>query len=576
MNGNNNEEETPGKGWTNGALPPAFAPHTLDGKLQLYQHHRRWIGLNSSWSRIGNDDTELSKRTSSSSSGISLVETPEEQGQRVRALIAQLCESFYKAGWATGTGGGISIRVKHNDDWRVFVAPSGLQKEDLIGDDIFELDMNRNVVQYPFSNPTLRQSACTPLWYVIYRLRPTATAVLHTHSPNAVYATLLDPTETSSCLRITHLEMLKGVGNHAYDDFLTIPIIDNRPTEDQLADQLAAAVQQYPKTNAVLVRRHGLYVWGDSWEQCKTQAESIDYVLAAAVQMKQMGIDPAVPPKSGTYRDDDDDDDDDDVEPVTKKQKTGFHGVSAADNADDLLANVTPLLPRDGFKALLLDIEGCTSSIAFVKEVLFPYVRQHLLEFLEQRPNADWLPALQQEVQSHGGGDVMTTISDCVTYLMDRDIKSAALKELQGQMWQAGYDEGELQGHVYADMKPMLEWMQGNHIPVYIYSSGSVKAQKLLFGHSTQGDLLPLLAGHFDIPSAGGKKESTSYQTIATQLGLQPSEIVFVSDAEDELVAARQAGIGKAVMSVRPGNVPMTAVGKGFPAIYSLLQLCGA
>jgi methylthioribulose 1-phosphate dehydratase/enolase-phosphatase E1 len=360
--------------------------------------------------------------------------------------------------------------------------------------------------------------------------------------------------------------MLKGVGHHAYDDFLTIPIIDNRPTEDQLADQLAAAVQQYPKTNAVLVRRHGLYVWGDSWEQCKTQAESMDYLLAAAVQMKQMGIDPAVPPPSGTYRD----------EP-RKKQKTGFHGRAAADNAEDLVSNATPLLPRDGFRALLLDIEGCTSSIAFVKEVLFPYVRQHLSPFLEQRQNADpsWWPALQQEVQSHGG-NVLTNIMDCVTYLMDRDIKSAALKELQGQMWQAGYDEGELKGHVYTDMKPMLEWMKMNHIPVYIYSSGSVKAQKLLFGHSTEGDLLPLLAGHFDIPSAGGKKESTSYQKIANQLGLQPSEIVFVSDAEDELVAAHQAGIGKAVMSVRPGNVPMTAVGRGFPAIYSLLQLCGA
>jgi hypothetical protein len=138
---NCDNEETPGKGWTNGALPPSFAPHTIDGKLQLYQKHRRWIGLNSSWSRIGNDDTELSKRTSSSSSGTSLVETPKEQGQRVRALIAQLCESFYQAGWATGTGGGISIRVKQGDTWRVFVAPSGLQKEDLIGDDIFELDM---------------------------------------------------------------------------------------------------------------------------------------------------------------------------------------------------------------------------------------------------------------------------------------------------------------------------------------------------------------------------------------------------------------------------------------------------
>ena len=141
MSGSNNDKGQPGTGWTNGELPPAFAPHTVDGKLQLYQNHRRWIGLNSSWSRIGVNDTEISKRTSQSSSGAALAEDPEEQAQRVRALMAQLCESFYHAGWATGTGGGISIRVQQGDRWRVFVAPSGLQKEDLIGDDMFELDM---------------------------------------------------------------------------------------------------------------------------------------------------------------------------------------------------------------------------------------------------------------------------------------------------------------------------------------------------------------------------------------------------------------------------------------------------
>ena len=433
---------------------------------------------------------------------------------------------------------------------------------------------DRNVVYYPRSNPHLRQSACTPLWYVIYRLRPSATAVLHTHSPNAVYATLLDPTETSASLTLTHLEMLKGVGHHAYDDVLEIPIIDNRPTEDLLADQLEAAVKHYPKANAVLVRRHGLYVWGDSWEQCKTQAESIDYLLAAALQMKQLGIDPAVPPRSGTYREMTA------KEPPGKKQKTGgFHGLSAADNAADLISNTTPLLPRDCFKALLLDIEGCTSSIAFVKDVLFPYVRHNLKDFIQQHLDRDQseqvLRALQSEVQSNGG-DKLGDIVAGVTFLMDRDIKSAALKDLQGQMWQAGYDSGELKGHMYSDMKPMLEWMKSNGVPVYIYSSGSIKAQKLLFGHSVEGDLLPYLSGHFDIPTAGGKKESTSYKKISEQLGLLPSDIVFVSDAEDELVAARDAGIGNAVMSIRPGNALLTSVGKDFPAIYSLLQLCGA
>ena len=104
----------------------------------------------------------------------------------------------------------------------------------------------------------------------------------------AQLATLLDPTETSPVLRITHLEMLKGVGHHAYDDILEIPIIDNRPSEDLLADQLESVIQKYPKCNCVLVRRHGLYVWGDSWEQAKTQAESFDYLFQSAVEMKKV------------------------------------------------------------------------------------------------------------------------------------------------------------------------------------------------------------------------------------------------------------------------------------------------
>jgi methylthioribulose-1-phosphate dehydratase len=147
--------------------------------------------------------------------------------------------------------------------------------------------MDRNVIVAP-KTVGLRQSACTPLWYVVYRHRPTAKSVIHTHSMYAQLATLLDPTESSRVLRITHLEMLKGVGHHAYDDILEIPIIDNRPSEDMLADQLESALQEYPKCNCVLVRRHGLYVWGDSWEQAKTQAESFDYLFHSAIEMKKV------------------------------------------------------------------------------------------------------------------------------------------------------------------------------------------------------------------------------------------------------------------------------------------------
>lgn len=225
--------------------------------------------------------------------------------------------------------------------------------------------MDRNVVVPP-KTPNLRQSACTPLWYVVYEERPKATCVIHTHSMHAQMASLLDPTETSDVFRITHLEMLKGVGNHAYDDVLEVPIIDNRPTEDQLADQLRAAVRRFPKANAVLVRRHGLYCWGDSWEQAKTQCESFDYLFQSAVEMKKLGIDYSAKPRTGTYRvDKNESGDASSVEqPQAKRPRTdGFNGVQAADNQEDLDTNTVPILPRDA-KHLLLDIEGCTTSIA--------------------------------------------------------------------------------------------------------------------------------------------------------------------------------------------------------------------
>lgn len=221
-------------------------------------------------------------------------------------------------------------------------------------------DMDRNVVVPP-KTPKLRQSACTPLWYVVYQERPSATCVIHTHSMNAQMATLLDPTETSDCLRVTHLEMLKGVGNHAYDDLLEIPIIDNRPSEDQLATQLRKAIRKYPKTNAVLVRRHGLYCWGDSWEQAKTQCESFDYLFQSAIEMKKLGIDPGLKPKTGTYRIANSTPDE--TLPVKRRRIEGFNGMEVTNNKADLKSKTMPLLPRDA-KILLLDIEGCTTSIA--------------------------------------------------------------------------------------------------------------------------------------------------------------------------------------------------------------------
>jgi 2,3-diketo-5-methylthio-1-phosphopentane phosphatase len=250
------------------------------------------------------------------------------------------------------------------------------------------------------------------------------------------------------------------------------------------------------------------------------------------------------------------------------------------------VTNVVPILPRDA-KHLVLDIEGCTTAISFVKETMFPYILKHLDSYLansKEDERAELVQKLKVEVDANGttvtademtAGSFYEDAAEMVRYLMANDVKSTALKGLQGKMFKAGFESGALVGHVYSDCQPMLQWMHSKGVKVYIYSSGSVQAQKLLFGHSVQGDLLPLVAGHFDIPAVGNKKQADSCRKIAAELGVDPASVVFVSDAEAELVAAKEAGIGWPVMSIRPGNEPLTAEGKDFPTVYSLLQLCG-
>ncbi|KAG7337851.1 methylthioribulose-1-phosphate dehydratase [Nitzschia inconspicua] len=574
------DRNKPGSGWSNGDIAPQLFPETRQGKLQLYSSQRRWLHLAHGWSRVGGEgSTEFSRRTSFSNQGAKITEDADQEARSVRALISQLCETFYRFGWATGTGGGVSIRVGGPEEgrpWRVFVAPSGIQKEDMIGDDIFELDMDRNVVVPPKTSG-LRQSACTPLWYVVYRNRPTAKSVIHTHSMYAQLATLLDPTETSRVLRITHLEMLKGVGHHAYDDILEVPIIDNRPSEDLLADQLEVAIQEYPKCNCVLVRRHGLYVWGDSWEQAKTQAESFDYLFQSAIEMKKLGLDPGFVPLHGTYRVDDDTD-----EPNAKRVKVdGWNASGKVDNARDLGANSIPILPRDA-KHLLLDIEGCTTAISFVKDTLFPYVLEHLDEYLNRLQPTEYnslAHQLSEDLTAEQKSSNELDTKDCasmIRFMVKNDLKLASLKALQGKMWKSGYERGDLKGHVYSDVVLMLQWMQSHGVKVSIYSSGSVQAQKLLFGYSTHGDLCEFLYQHFDITTSGNKKEPSSYAAICETLEISPSDLVFCSDAEAELAAAKEAGVERSIMSIRPGNAPLTAQGsKAYPQVFSLLQLCG-
>ncbi len=203
-----------------------------------------------------------------------------------RSRIVELCRHFYALGWVSGTGGGVSLR----EGGRVYMAPSGVQKERLAPEDIFVLDERGEVVERP-ADGALRLSQCAPLFMAAFRLRD-AGAVLHSHSVNAFLATLIG----GETFRVTHLEMMKGIRGIGYADELVVPILENTAHECDLADAMADAIERFPATQAVLVRRHGVYVWGRDWVEAKTQAECYDYLFEAAVRMRQLGLDAAAKP----------------------------------------------------------------------------------------------------------------------------------------------------------------------------------------------------------------------------------------------------------------------------------------
>lgn len=197
----------------------------------------------------------------------------------VRELICQLCRQFYSMGWASGTGGGISIR----EGDKIYMAPSGAQKERIEPDELYVLDMEENVLETPAGDYCV--SACKPLFMNAYRLR-NAGAVIHSHSLNAMLATLV----SGNTFRVTGLEMMKGIEGMTIYDTLEVPVIANTPHESQLSNSMAQAMREFPKTQAVLVKGHGVYVWGKDWKQAKAQAECHDYLFAATVQMHHLKL----------------------------------------------------------------------------------------------------------------------------------------------------------------------------------------------------------------------------------------------------------------------------------------------
>ncbi|KAL3680468.1 hypothetical protein R1sor_023424 [Riccia sorocarpa] len=501
--------------------------------------------------------------------------TETDPVRETKSLCADLCKHFYGLGWVSGTGGSITIKAHDPSvpvgEQLIVMAPSGVQKERMLPEDMYVMSPDGSVLSSPSPKPSPHRppkcSECGPLFLKAYTMR-NAGAVIHSHGLESALATMINPTATE--FRITHMEMIKGIAGHGYYDELVVPIIENSAREYELTDALAEAIAAYPKSTAVLVRNHGIYIWGDSWIQAKTQAECYHYLFEAALKLHQLGLDPA-DPKHGPLR------------------AVGERGTEAASAENG----------KKYPKVVVLDIEGTTTPISFVYEVLFPYVKEraasHLLstytstetqddiKLLRKQVKQSLIVLIQEDLDNGVPGatpvppadapkeEVVSALEGNILAMIEADRKITALKELQGHIWRVGFEKGELQGALYDDVPVALAEWHKMGTKTYIYSSGSREAQRLLFGNTKHGDLRRYLCGYFDT-TTGPKREARSYAEICLSVGVDsPSDVLFATDVLAEAVAAKEAGVN-AVLMLRPGNAPLPA-DHGFQTARTLDEL---
>ncbi len=236
-------------------------------------------------------------------------------------------------------------------------------------------------------------------------------------------------------------------------------------------------------------------------------------------------------------------------------------------------------------RVILLDIEGTTSSVRFVYDEMFPYVRRELAEFLDHHAADAKVLAAAKQIAIDGGKssllelvgsedlqreEAQQRLTAEVIRQMDADLKATGLKELQGQVWESGFKSGELLAHVYDEVPGCLRKWKEVGKELRIYSSGSVQAQVLFFGHTVAGNLLPLLSGHYDT-TIGSKREAASYKNIVANMNCAPTDVLFLSDITAELDAAKAAGLQTALL-LRPGNAAQSNE-QQHPAIKSFDEL---
>ena len=236
----------------------------------------------------------------------------------------------------------------------------------------------------------------------------------------------------------------------------------------------------------------------------------------------------------------------------------------------------------DNVRGILLDIEGTTTPIAFVHEVLFSYARVHAKDFLTNNFDSEEVRADIALLRDEHAADLskgerpplidseIDSLAGYIDWLIARDRKSTGLKSLQGKIWRQGYLDGSLKSQVFEDVAPALERWHAAGLSITIFSSGSVLAQQLLFAHTNAGDLTKFIDNYFDT-NVGKKAEAESYRKIAAALSLQPNEILFISDVTTELDAALEAGMNP-LLSIRPGN-PTPAHAERYHSIDSFKEI---
>ncbi len=212
-------------------------------------------------------------------------------------------------------------------------------------------------------------------------------------------------------------------------------------------------------------------------------------------------------------------------------------------------------------RAIVTDIEGTTSSISFVKDVLFPYARKHLPAFVVTHADKPYVQHWLHEAAKEAGL-ISASQQEIIALLqrwIDEDRKATPLKALQGMIWEDGYRSGEYRAHLYPEVAHRLRDWKAHNVDLYVYSSGSVPAQKLFFGFSEAGDLTPLFTGYFDT-EIGAKRDPAAYRRILSVIGRPGEEVLFLSDVVEELDAARAAGMRTTLLARAPASCPAAGI----------------